>query len=593
MSVLDLHFRQQVEELFDTYAPNFEEELAALGYDVPAIVEAELLAERAPAENLSRTLAVDLGCGTGWAGARLRPHCAGRLIGCDLSKGILREARAKGVFDALEQMDAVAFLHRREANSADLIVATDVLVYMRGLEDLMREAARALAPAGLFAFSTENATLAETGGLPPAGAGWIERPSERIAHAPEYLEWAVKRAGLRVARVRDCMVRRDGKAGEIHGKVFIAVKPTDAEAAAATKEAATAAPAPAAGSEPDAPQATRALLYQIVETPRLPSNLLDAAFWEECACGGLTVGRSQAAGGLASAASAVDAARASLGASGHARLPALEWERLLGVPLSAMASTVDALQARGFPPVFLLMYDQPWALCAQLVSEAAAVMQAEVELDPSVFVWSLSRAAADGAADAVRRVGDNFGKPHRDCSFDKCHRKSDGRMASLSVWVPLAEVAADSGCMCVVPREHDALYAESDHPQHLQPAACVDADGRRVTDVHAHRLPAAAGDVLMWRPSTIHWGTPCAHDAALPPRKSLALEVARADAEEGGGGGLGEAALRSMSVKKRVRLIAQSLLTYEHWHPEFEGFAPARVSECAGAMAFPEARGFG
>ena len=45
-SVLDLHFRQQVEELFDTYAPNFEEELAALGYDVPAIVETELLAER-------------------------------------------------------------------------------------------------------------------------------------------------------------------------------------------------------------------------------------------------------------------------------------------------------------------------------------------------------------------------------------------------------------------------------------------------------------------------------------------------------------------------------------------------------------------
>ena len=126
---------------------------------------------------ISRTLAVDLGCGTGWAGARLRPHCAGRLIGCDLSKGILREAKSKGVFGALEQMDAVAFLHRRDANSADLIVATDVLVYMRGLEDLMCEAARALAPAGLFAFSTENATLAETGGLPPAGATNKHQPS--------------------------------------------------------------------------------------------------------------------------------------------------------------------------------------------------------------------------------------------------------------------------------------------------------------------------------------------------------------------------------------------------------------------------------
>ena len=39
----------------------------------------------------------------------------------------------------------------------------------------------------------------------------------------------------------------------------------------------------------------------------------------------------------------------------------------------------------------------------------------------------------------------------------------------------------------------------------------------------------------------------------------------------------------------RHRLVARSLLTYEHWHPSFAGFAPAVVEECLGSMSFPEA----
>ena len=45
------------------------------------------------------------------------------------------------VYDQLETMDAVAFLHRcLEPSSADLIVAADVTVYMRSLEDFMQGA---------------------------------------------------------------------------------------------------------------------------------------------------------------------------------------------------------------------------------------------------------------------------------------------------------------------------------------------------------------------------------------------------------------------------------------------------------------------
>ena len=37
-----LHYRQQVEALFDDYAPDFEKSLAALGYDVPNEILSEL-----------------------------------------------------------------------------------------------------------------------------------------------------------------------------------------------------------------------------------------------------------------------------------------------------------------------------------------------------------------------------------------------------------------------------------------------------------------------------------------------------------------------------------------------------------------------
>ena len=94
--------------------------------------------------------------------------------------------RKSGVFDALEACDCVAFLQRRvEPSTADLIVAADVLLYMRDLTDLFVEVAAALRPGGLFAFSTELAEDSECGGIPPQGRGWVER----------------RRSALRIARV--------------------------------------------------------------------------------------------------------------------------------------------------------------------------------------------------------------------------------------------------------------------------------------------------------------------------------------------------------------------------------------------------------
>ena len=99
----------------------------------------------AASSTISHTVAVDLGCGTGLAGAAMKPFCKGTLLGCDLSGGMIRLAKKKRgpdekrIYDKLETVDAVAFLHRSlEPASADLIVAADVTVYMRSLEGLMQ-----------------------------------------------------------------------------------------------------------------------------------------------------------------------------------------------------------------------------------------------------------------------------------------------------------------------------------------------------------------------------------------------------------------------------------------------------------------------
>lgn len=225
--------------MFDEYAPDFEASLVeGLGYRIPEEIELSLVAalpeDAREAGILSRTVAVDLGCGTGLAGAQLVGRCSGHIVGCDLSEGMLARARKKThttrgkrakVYRDLQHCDAAAFMHRFVAQSGcDLVVAADVLVYMRALDGLMAEVARGLAPGGTFAFSTEACSLAEGGGAPPGGQGWIERSTERIAHSEAYVRHVVQQTCvLELVGLREVVARRDG-IGDILSHVCVVVK---------------------------------------------------------------------------------------------------------------------------------------------------------------------------------------------------------------------------------------------------------------------------------------------------------------------------------------------------------------------------------
>jgi len=186
-----------IEGLFDDYSAEFDAHLVGvLGYK-GHILLAENLPE--PGRHFASTL--DLGCGTGLCGPLLRPR-TDRLTGIDLAARMLERARALGVYDRLERAEAVAWLEVN-AESFDLIVSADVLVYIGDLERLFTGARRALARDGVFAFSIELAASGDGG--PP----FALQPSLRYNHSDRYIGELAARRGFAVVRSVRAAMRED------------------------------------------------------------------------------------------------------------------------------------------------------------------------------------------------------------------------------------------------------------------------------------------------------------------------------------------------------------------------------------------------
>lgn len=183
--------------LFDRYAPRFDEKLVhVLAYRGPQLVVAAGLAAlpEGPLDVL------DLGCGTGLAAPLLRPR-ARRLVGVDLSAGMLERARASGLYDELRHAELTAALAAEEARW-DLITAVDVLIYFGDLAEVFARIAPRLRPGGVFAFSVEK----------DEEPGYHLRPTNRYTHHLDYLLATARAAGLRaVAREESTLRNEQGR----------------------------------------------------------------------------------------------------------------------------------------------------------------------------------------------------------------------------------------------------------------------------------------------------------------------------------------------------------------------------------------------
>ncbi|MEI8394446.1 MAG: tetratricopeptide repeat protein [Rhodospirillaceae bacterium] len=200
-----------VRALFDRYADRFDEDLVGrLGYRAPEV----LLEAVRGLPGAGRELDIlDLGCGTGLAGAAFAPLAA-RLDGVDLSSRMIERARKRGLYHALYTDDLIAVLYREQA-SRDLIIAADVFNYLGDLGPVMTALAFALRPGGRAAATLEADGEHDT---------FRVAENRRVRHGSGHLRAAAAAAGLRLLYLERTPVRTE-RGEPVDALVFVLEAP--------------------------------------------------------------------------------------------------------------------------------------------------------------------------------------------------------------------------------------------------------------------------------------------------------------------------------------------------------------------------------
>jgi predicted TPR repeat methyltransferase len=206
-----------VRTLFDQYAPRFDTALTqALAYCGPRVLH-DAVAAACVAEGRAMRFdtMLDLGCGTGLAGAAFRPFVR-QLTGVDLSERMVAAARAKNIYDRLATGDLVHFLQAeaREDSRHELIAAADVFAYLAWLPSVVAAAARALAPGGFLAFTVET----------HAGDDVILGEKLRYQHGAAHVRAAIAGAALRLLSLAEASTRSEAEV-PVPGLVVVAKLP--------------------------------------------------------------------------------------------------------------------------------------------------------------------------------------------------------------------------------------------------------------------------------------------------------------------------------------------------------------------------------
>jgi predicted TPR repeat methyltransferase len=190
---------EYVRQLFDGFAASFDGVLGGLAYRAPQLVADRVAALVGPAAASLSVL--DAGCGTGLCAPLIKPY-ARRLVGVDLSPGMLERARLTELYDELVESDLTAFMAAQDA-AFDLIVSADTLCYFGALLPLFRAAAQTLRGGGRLVFTLERAED------DVKDRGFVLNVHGRYAHAEASVRAALAEAGFGDAMIATDILRKE------------------------------------------------------------------------------------------------------------------------------------------------------------------------------------------------------------------------------------------------------------------------------------------------------------------------------------------------------------------------------------------------
>lgn len=200
-----------IDQIYSRFAEFYESNMCdELAYRAPDHLEAAFGTWLKDAKDL---FAVDLGCGTGLFGRKLRPHCR-RLLGVDLSPAMLEKASQIGVYDELASAELTEWLSTYSGEPFELITCCDTLIYFGDLTNVLSAAMECLRPGGKMGFTLEKSDKA------PFRLG----DSGRFRHHRSHIQTAAKSAGANVDKISEKVLRRE-YGEDVIGLVTVITKP--------------------------------------------------------------------------------------------------------------------------------------------------------------------------------------------------------------------------------------------------------------------------------------------------------------------------------------------------------------------------------
>ncbi|NNL17979.1 MAG: methyltransferase domain-containing protein [Boseongicola sp.] len=150
------HSDEEIKEIYASWAAKYEDDVAEWGYSTPPRLA---LALRQCGANIEKPI-LDFGCGTGLSGMALKAVGFQVIDGTDISPEMLAIAEAKPSYRQVWNGEPGSMGHIKRGDYP-AIAATGVVSLGAAPPETLDMLIDAIGPGGLFAFSFNDATLAD------------------------------------------------------------------------------------------------------------------------------------------------------------------------------------------------------------------------------------------------------------------------------------------------------------------------------------------------------------------------------------------------------------------------------------------------
>ena len=157
-SVYNAKDSQEIAELYDDWAEDYDQSVLSFGYATPAVTAGFFGRYVKPEDGT----VLDAGAGTGLMGQVLAPLGYHDLIGIDISQSMLEFARTKGVYKELRQMELGGQLDL-PTDAFSAVVSTGVFAAGHAPPESFEELIRITRPSGHVIFSVRTDVYVEGG----------------------------------------------------------------------------------------------------------------------------------------------------------------------------------------------------------------------------------------------------------------------------------------------------------------------------------------------------------------------------------------------------------------------------------------------